>query len=85
MVVPVVIGSIVGAEDIISAMELRCFGVGKRSWLAELHARRIDRGIITLSIIGFVVVTLWNILGNFYDSGLLHLLHTQGIPGFLAP
>ncbi|HZT98952.1 MAG TPA: hypothetical protein VFA10_04795, partial [Ktedonobacteraceae bacterium] len=85
MVVPVVIGSIVGAEDIISAMELRCFGVGKRSWLAELHARGIDRAIITLSIIGFVVITLWNILGNFYDSGILHILHTQGIPGFLAP
>jgi len=28
MVVPVVIGSIVGAEDIVSAMELRCFGIG---------------------------------------------------------
>ena len=46
MLVPVVIGSIVGAEDIISAMELRCFGVGKRSWLIELHARKIDRLLI---------------------------------------
>src|SRR5438270_9977008 len=53
MVVPVVIGSIVGAEDIISAMELRCFGVGKRSWLAELHARSIDRVFIMLSIVVF--------------------------------
>src|SRR5207302_6404039 len=37
LLVPVVIGSIVGAEDIISAMELRCFGIGKRTWLTELH------------------------------------------------
>ncbi len=47
MIVPVVIGSIIGAEDIISAMELRCFGIGKRSWLTELRARPIDRAIIT--------------------------------------
>jgi energy-coupling factor transport system permease protein len=85
MVVPVVIGSIVGAEDIISAMELRCFGVGKRSWLVELHAHTIDRILITLSIAGFIVITIWNILGNFYGSGILHVLHTQGIPHFLAP
>jgi hypothetical protein len=30
-------------------------------------------------------MTLCNILGNFYDSGTLHILHTQGMPGFLAP
>lgn len=85
MIVPVVIGSIVGAEDIINAMELRCFGVGKRTWLTELHLRRIDRLIITLSIAGFLVITLLNILGYFFASGPLHVLHTQGIPEFLAP
>jgi energy-coupling factor transport system permease protein len=85
MVVPVVIGSVVGAEDIISAMELRCFGVGKRTWLIELHARRLDRAIMTLSIIVFLVITAWNIAGNYYHSGLIHALQTQGIPGFLLP
>jgi energy-coupling factor transport system permease protein len=85
MVVPVVIGSVVGAEDIISAMELRCFGIGKRSWLTELHARPIDRTIIALSLLIFVIVTILNILGNFYTQGALHFLHTQGIPHFLAP
>lgn len=83
MVVPVVIGSVVGAEDIISAMELRCFGVGKRTWLTELHPRRIDRVIITLCIAGFLLVTALNIAGNFYASGPLHILHIQGIPSFL--
>ena len=85
MIVPVVIGSIVGAEDIISAMELRCFGIGKRSWLTELHARPIDRTIITLSLLGFAIITILNILGYFFTQGPLHFLHTQGIPGFLVP
>lgn len=85
MVVPVVIGSVIGAEDIISAMELRCFGMGKRSWLTELHARRIDKVIITLCIAGFLVVTALNILGNYDTQGFLYVLHTQGIPSFLAP
>ena len=85
MVVPVVIGSVVGAEDIINAMELRCFGVGKRSWLAELHTRPVDRLFIILTIVGFIAITLLNILGNFYSSGFLHILHIQGIPPFLYP
>lgn len=85
MIVPVVIGSIVGAEDIISAMELRCFGIGKRSWLTELRARPIDRIIITLSLLGFAIITILNILGYFFTQGPLHFLHTQGIPHFLVP
>ena len=85
LLVPVVIGSIVGAEDIISAMELRCFGIGKRTWLTELHARQVDRILITVSIAGFVTVTTINILGNFYTHGFLHFLHTQGIPPFFVP
>ncbi|MFL5653993.1 MAG: energy-coupling factor transporter transmembrane component T family protein [Ktedonobacteraceae bacterium] len=85
LLVPVVIGSIVGAEDIISSMELRCFGVGKRTWLTQLHPRQSDRIIITLSILGFATVTTINILGNFYTHGSLHFLHMQGIPQFLVP
>lgn len=85
MVVPVVIGSVVGAEDIINAMELRCFGVGKRSWLAELHTRPVDRVFITLTIVGFLAITLLSILGNYFGTGFLHILHTQGIPLFLVP
>jgi len=84
MLVPVVIGSIVGAEDIINAMELRCFGVGQRTWLVQLQARPRDRIFITLGIIGFFCVTLINILGIFYTQGFLHFLHIQGIPPFLV-
>jgi energy-coupling factor transport system permease protein len=83
MVVPVVIGSVIGAEDIISAMELRCFGIGKRSWLIELRATQLDRFLIILSIGGFLFLTIWYIVGAYYSSGPLHWLHEQGIPGFL--
>nr|BBH93968.1 cobalt ABC transporter permease [Thermogemmatispora argillosa] len=83
LVVPIVIGSIVGAEDIVNAMELRCFGLGKRTWLAELRARPLDRLLMVLGIALFVGVTALNILGNFYPSGPLHILHEQGLPAFL--
>ncbi|MGZ3625836.1 MAG: energy-coupling factor transporter transmembrane component T, partial [Ktedonobacteraceae bacterium] len=83
MLVPVVIGSIVGAEDIINAMELRCFGVVKRTWLIELHTRKIDRLLIAVGIAGFIAISILNILGYFFKTGPLHVLHTQGIPPFL--
>ncbi len=83
MLVPVVIGSIVGAEDIISAMELRCFGVTKRTWLIDLHTR--DRVFLWLCLAGLLLVTALNILGFFFASGPLHFLHTQGLPHFLVP
>jgi energy-coupling factor transport system permease protein len=83
MIVPVIIGSIVDAEDVINAMELRCFGVGKRSWLIQLHPRQIDRVLIVGSIALLVVVTVLNILGNFTMQPAIHFLHTLGIPPFL--
>lgn len=85
MIVPVVIGSIVDTEDVISAMELRCFGVGKRTWLIQLHLRNVDRILIGCCIGLFVVVTVLSILGNFTTVATVHFLHTQGIPHFLVP
>ncbi len=85
MIVPVVIGSIVEAEDIISAMELRCFGVGKRTWLTELHPHTIDRILIVGSFGVLALVTLLNIAGAYSSNPLLHVLHVQGIPAFWVP
>lgn len=85
LILPVVLGSILGAEDIINAMELRCFGVGKRSWLTELHMKRSDRILTVVSIGGFAMMTLMTILGTFYSQGLLHITHVQGIPDFFYP
>jgi energy-coupling factor transport system permease protein len=82
MIVPVVIGSIVGAEDIISAMELRCFGIAKRTWITELHLRHIDSLLIVLGLLWFVVITTINIIGAIHGSPW-DFLHQQGIPHFL--
>jgi energy-coupling factor transport system permease protein len=47
LIVPVTIHAIIGAEDIIDAMDLRAFGVGARTWLKTLHYQRRDRVLIT--------------------------------------
>lgn len=83
MIVPVVIGSIVEAEDVISAMELRCFGVGKRTWLTELHPHRIDHILIIGSLLVLVLAIALNIVGAYSTVSYLHFLHVQGIPSFL--
>lgn len=85
MLVPVIIGSLVGAEDMICAMELRCFGVTRRTWLVELQTRPLDRLFLWLSLAGLLLVTALNIAGAFVPDGFLHVLHTQGLPHFLAP
>lgn len=85
MIVPVIIGSIVDSEDIISAMELRCFGVGKRTWLIRLKPRWIDGLLIFSAFFLLAAITTANILGNFTRLGAIYFLHTQGIPPFLAP
>ena len=54
LIVPVTINAIVGAEDIIDAMDLRCFGVGKRTWLQKLKYKRADWVFIAFSALLFV-------------------------------
>ncbi len=82
MIVPVVIGSIVGAEDIVSAMELRCFGIAKRTWITELHLLTIDNLLIILALLWFVVITSINIFGAIH-GGPWGFIHEQGIPHLL--
>ncbi len=63
LVVPVTIHAIIGSEDIIDAMDLRAFGVGKRTWVDELHYRKIDRLIIVLSVIMLVLSISFSLFG----------------------
>lgn len=88
LIVPVIIGSIVDSEDIISAMELRCFGVVKRTWLIELHPRWIDGMLIFGSLALFLAAFSVNMLGNFVPMAWFPgytFFHSQGIPHFLIP
>lgn len=58
VLVPVTINAIVGAEDTIDAMDLRCFGTGRRTWLRELVMDRTDRALLAGFALLFVAVTL---------------------------
>jgi len=58
VLVPVAINAIVGAEDTIDAMDLRCFGTGRRTWLRELVMDRTDRALLAGFGLLFVVVTV---------------------------
>ncbi len=52
--VPVTVGSIAGAEDTIDAMDLRAFGVGRRTWHRQLRFDLTD----WLIVAGFLTVTI---------------------------
>jgi len=56
--VPVTINAIVGAEDIIDAMDLRAFGVGPRTWVHKLTYRRADKLLIAAGVLVFVASTV---------------------------
>jgi energy-coupling factor transport system permease protein len=63
LIVPVTINAIVGAEDIIDAMDLRAFGVGPRTWVHRLAYQRRDTMLIAISALIFVGSTVLSILG----------------------
>jgi energy-coupling factor transport system permease protein len=69
LIVPVTINAIVGGEDIVNAMDLRCFGLRKRTWLQKLEYKPSDYVVIGLSLLILVGSTLANVglgLGNFW-------------------
>jgi energy-coupling factor transport system permease protein len=51
LIVPVTINAIVGGEDIVNAMDLRCFGLRKRTWFQKLEYQRRDYILIGISIL----------------------------------
>jgi len=60
---PVTIGSITGGEDIIDAMDLRCFGIGPRTWVEKLHYKPRDWALIGISIAILALSTATSISG----------------------
>jgi len=76
LVVPVTIGTILGGEDIIDAMDLRAFGAKpKRTWIVELHYERRDYVLIAFGVLLFVVTTVARV------SGYLHFW----VPSWIIP
>jgi energy-coupling factor transport system permease protein len=62
--VPVTVGSIAGAEDTIDAMDLRGFGVGRRTWLRHLKFDVSDYLLIGLFVLFVVIATFLNVTGR---------------------
>ncbi len=75
LIVPVTINAIVGAEDIVNAMDLRCFGLRPRTWLHELKYRPGDYALIAFSaviLLASVFVRLrWGVGGFWVPDEVL--------------
>ena len=65
LVVPVTMNAILGGEDITNAMDLRCFGLRKRTWVHALTYQKHD-----LVLIGFGVFVLVASLVIRYGFGI---------------
>lgn len=63
LIVPVTINAIVEGEDVVNALELRCFGAAKRTWLHELRYTRWDKAVIAFSLAMLGASTLASLLG----------------------
>ncbi len=64
LVVPVTMNSILSGEDITNAMDLRCFGLHKRTWVYELTYRKRDYVVIAAGVVVFIAsFVLRNIVG----------------------
>ena len=63
LLVPVTINAIVGAEDIIDAMDLRAFGIGPRTWVHKLSYRRADKVLIAAGALIFAGSTVLAFMG----------------------
>lgn len=53
LLIPLTIGAVIGGEEITDAMDLRAFGVQKRTWLPQLKFRSLDWAV---TIFGFMLV-----------------------------
>jgi energy-coupling factor transport system permease protein len=51
LVIPVTMGAIVAGEDIINAMDLRCFGLETRTWIDKLTYRPRDYLLMAFGIL----------------------------------
>lgn len=68
LVIPLVIGAIINGEDIADAMDLRAFGIGKRTWLPNLVYANVDRILIAVSIFLLVLAFASRI---FWDTQMV--------------
>jgi energy-coupling factor transport system permease protein len=63
LMVPVFVRSVLDAEDRANAMDMRAFGVGRRSWLLDLRYRSRDLVVIALALLGLAATIAWRFFG----------------------
>jgi energy-coupling factor transport system permease protein len=69
LVVPVTMNAILSGEDITNAMDLRCFGLKKRTWIDALTYQRQDKILIGICLAVFIASSILNLVfkvGNFW-------------------
>ena len=68
LIVPVTMNSILTGEDVVNAMDLRCFGQRPRTWLYALKYRWFDYALIAFSLllmlVSFILASLK--IGGFW-------------------
>lgn len=63
LLVPVVVHSLISADELTDAMDLRAFGTHPRTWLHELHISRRDQVLIACGILLLLASLAANLLG----------------------
>lgn len=69
LIIPVTMNAILSGEDIANAMDLRCFGIKKRTWVEALKYNWPDYALIGASIIVFIICLIFNFglnIGDFW-------------------
>lgn len=74
LIVPITMSSILTGEDVVNAMDLRCFGLRKRTWIEELQYHWPDYAVIAfgvLLLVGSLVLRNVFHIGDFWVPGWL--------------
>ena len=69
LLIPVTMNAILSGEDIADAMDLRCFGTGKRTWIIKLTYRWYDYGLIAFGgavLLATLIIHYGFQLGDFW-------------------
>jgi energy-coupling factor transport system permease protein len=69
LIVPVTMNSILTGEDVVNAMDLRCFGQHPRTWLYELKYQARDYALLSFSALMFLASLILSVgfhLGGFW-------------------
>lgn len=61
--VPVTVGSLTGAEDTIDSMDLRGFGIGRRTWYRRLRMDSWSWVVVGAFVVFLIVATYLNLAG----------------------